>query len=85
MYHIRSLILASRRRMNVILDDINDGQIITGVERYLNFMTFVFRRKPPEKTSTRKFTRPGIEPGPAAKWLTLLHLYNSGGPFGDFS
>ena len=36
-------------------------------------------RKTPQRTSTPKLTRPGIEPGPAAWEVTMLSLYHSGG------
>ena len=52
---------------------INDGDLITEDECGPNFLTFVLRlRENPGKTSTRKFTRPGIELGSAAWEVTTL-------------
>ena len=46
-----------------------------------NFMSFAYNwRKTPEKTSSRKLTRPGIEPGPDAWEASMLPLDHSGGP-----
>ena len=54
--------------------------MIIGDEYSPDFLTFVLRLKePPGKTSTRKLTRPGIEPGPAALEVTMLPLDHSGG------
>ena len=52
---------------------------ITGDEYGPNFLTFVLRLRenPEKKTSTRKLTRPGIEPGSAAWELTMLSLDHS--------
>ena len=54
---------------------INDGHIIHGDECSLNFLTLILHSwgKTPEKISTRKMTRPGIELGPAGQEKTMLH------------
>ena len=66
--------VAVRRRM------IYDSHMITGDECDPNFLTFVLRlRENPGKISTRKLTRSGIEPGPAAWEVTMLPLDHSGG------
>ena len=45
-----------------------------------NILIFVLRlRDNPGKTSSRKLTRPGIEPGPAAWEVTMLPVDHSGG------
>ena len=63
----------------MVLDDY-DGQMSPGDECGQNVLTFVLQlRKNPAKTSTRKLTRPGIEPGPAAWEVTMLPLDHSGG------
>ena len=59
---------------------IYDGHMITGDECGSNFLIFVIRlRENPGKASTRKLTRPRIEPGPAAWEVTMVHLDHSGG------
>ena len=59
---------------------IHDVHMITGDEYGPNFLTFLLRlRENPAKTSTRKLTRPGIEPGPAAWEVTISPLDHSGG------
>ena len=56
------------------------GHMIIGDECGPHFLTFVlWLRETPGKTSTRKLTRPGIEPGPAAWEVTILSLDDSGG------
>ena len=63
---------------------IYDSYMISGDECGVYFPTFVLRlRENPGKTSTRKLTWPGIEPGPAAWEVTmlLLGLDHSGGLF----
>ena len=58
---------------------IYDGHMITGDECVTIFLTFVNGwGKTPEKTSTRKLTRAGIELEPAAWEVTRLPLDNSG-------
>ena len=55
--------------------------MIPGDEWGLNFLVFVLQlRENPGKTSTRKLTQPGIEPGPAACEVTMLYLDHSAGP-----
>ena len=61
---------------------IYDGHMITGEGCGTNFLTAVLRlRENPEKTSTRKVTRPGIEPVTASLEVTMLPLDHSGGPY----
>ena len=49
------------------------GHMITGEECGPNFLKFVLRlRENPGKTSTRKLTRSGIEPGPASLEVMML-------------
>ena len=60
-------------------------QMIPGDEWGPKFLIFfLLFRKTPVKHSTRKLTRPGIEPGPAALEATTLRLDHSGG-FGHWS
>ena len=71
--------VAVRRRMLHGLGDIlwpydNRGRM------WPNFLRFVIQlRENPGKTSTKKLTRPGIEPGPAAREVPLLPLDHGGG------
>ena len=64
--HVRSETIVDRRRMNIVLGAYGD-QMITGDECGPNFLEFCLTVEGnPRKNSTRKLTRPGIEPGPAA-------------------
>ena len=77
--HLSWETVAARRRMNIVLDDY-DGQMILGDECDLHLLTFVLQlRKNSGKISTRKMTRSGTEPGPAAWKATTLLLDHSGG------
>ena len=75
---LRSETVAVRKRM------IYDGHMKTGNECDPNFLTFVLRlRENPGKPSLRKLTRTGIEPGPAAREVTIqpgpllfIHLFH---------
>ena len=55
----------------MVLDD--HDQMVSGDKCGLNFMIFVLElRENPGKTSTRKLTRPGFEPGPIGWEVTTL-------------
>ena len=69
-----------KRMIGYMVWVIYDGHMITVDECGPNFLKFVLRlRENPGKTSTRKLTRPWMEPGPAAWEVTMLPLDHSGG------
>ena len=60
-------------------ETVTDGHMIIGDECCQNFLTFLFRlREKPGKTSTRKLTRPEIEPRPAGWQTTVIPSGHSG-------
>ena len=71
--------VAVRRQMVYVLNDI---WLSYNRERKWPKFPEIYLRvegKTPEKTSTRKLTRPGIEPGPTAWEVMMLPLHHSGG------
>ena len=71
--HLRSESVAVRRRVNMVFD--NDEQMISR-PKFPDICSTV--EENPGKTSTRKLTRPGIEPGPAGREATLITDHSGG-------
>ena len=66
-YITEVMTVAVSRRMNIVSEDYN-GKGIPGDECGLNFQTCLTVEENPGKTSIKKLTRLGIEPGPAGPY-----------------